>query len=104
MSSLTERVDALFSAWDKEDSPGCALGVMKEGTLLYARGYGMANLEYEVPITPASIFHVASLSKQFTAFSVALLAREGRLSLGEQRKIGEVFIERAYDIVGVAGR
>jgi Beta-lactamase len=64
----------------------------------------MANLEYEVPITPASIFHVASISKQFTAFSVALLEREGRLALGEQRKIGEVFVERACDIVGVIGR
>jgi Beta-lactamase len=82
-SSLTERIDALFSPWDKEDLPGCALGVMKEGTLLYARGYGMANLEYEVPITPASIVHVASISKQFTAFSVALLARQGRLSHDE---------------------
>ncbi|WNG59850.1 serine hydrolase [Archangium gephyra] len=68
-------------------TPGCAVAISLEGALDYARGYGMSNLEYDVPITPDSIFHVASLSKQFTAFSVRLLAQEGKLSLKMLRAI-----------------
>ncbi len=78
-----QRIDAVFAPWDSTHSPGCALGISQNGTPVYSRGYGMANLEYDVPITPNSIFDVASVSKQFTAFSVALLASEGRLSLDE---------------------
>src|SRR5581483_210049 len=61
--ALEVRVDKLFERWDKPGSPGCALAVVKDGAVIYKRGYGMANLEYDVPITPASIFHVASISK-----------------------------------------
>ena len=53
---------------------------MEGGDIVFAKGYGAANLEYGIPITPASVFHVASVSKQFTAMAVALLADEGRLS------------------------
>ena len=81
--SLTERVDRLFVAWDKPDSPGCALAVIKDGKIIYERGYGVANLEYNVPITPTTVFHVASVSKQFTAFAVTMLARQGKLSLDD---------------------
>lgn len=80
---LQERVDAIFAEWDKPDSPGCALGVIQDGELIYARGYGMANLDLDVPISPASVFHVASVSKQFCAVAVALLAEEGKLSLDD---------------------
>ncbi|HET9015561.1 MAG TPA: serine hydrolase domain-containing protein [Thermomicrobiaceae bacterium] len=82
-SERAERVDALFAEWDRSDSPGCALGVVQGGELVYARGYGMANLDLGVAITPASVFHVASVSKQFTAITVALLAREGKLALDD---------------------
>src|SRR5579884_198857 len=82
-AGLTAQVDALFAAWDRSDAPGAALAVVQEGEIVYKRGYGMANLEYGVPITPATIFHVASLSKQFTAFAINLLALEGRLSLDD---------------------
>jgi len=81
--SLPDRVDALFAPWDKPGSPGCALGVIRDGQLIYKRGYGMANLEYDIPISPTSVFWIASTSKQFTAFSVALLARQGKLSLDD---------------------
>jgi CubicO group peptidase (beta-lactamase class C family) len=89
---MTEKVDALFTPWDKPDSPGCALAVVREGGIVYRRGYGLANLEYEVPITPATIFHVASVSKQFTAMAVILLAHEGKLSLDDdiRRHVPEV--------------
>lgn len=77
------RIDALFAAWDSPNTPGCAVGVSRDGVLDYARGYGMSNLEVDVPITPGSVFHVASISKQFTAFSVGLLARDGKLSMDD---------------------
>jgi len=82
-SSLTSKVDAIFSRWDQNDSPGCALAVIRNGTVIYQRGYGMANLEHEIPIVPKSIFHVASISKQFTAMALAILAHEGKLSLDD---------------------
>jgi CubicO group peptidase (beta-lactamase class C family) len=76
-------VDALFAQWDKPDSPGCALGVIKDGNFIYKRGYGMANLDYNIPISPNTSFYIASTSKQFTAASIALLAREGKISLDD---------------------
>jgi len=80
----TARIDAIFAPWDRPDSPGVALGLVQGGELAYARGYGSANLEYGLPITPRSIFHVASVSKQFAAFCVVLLAQEGALSLDDE--------------------
>ncbi|MCP3166435.1 serine hydrolase domain-containing protein [Myxococcus qinghaiensis] len=77
------RVDAIFSPWSGKATPGCAVGVSRDGVLDYARGYGMANLEYALPLTPRSVFNLASISKQFTAFSVGLLAQEGKLSLDD---------------------
>lgn len=80
---LTKKVDQLFAAWDKPDSPGVAIAVIKDGAVVYKRGYGSANLEYDIPITPATVFHVASVSKQFTAFAVTQLANQGKLSLDD---------------------
>ena len=87
MASITEQVDQVFAAWDKPDSPGCALAVMQDGEIVYKRGYGMADLEHDVPITPATIFHLASVSKQFTAFAIALLAAEGKVSLDDEVRL-----------------
>ena len=81
--ALTAKVDELFAKWDKWDSPGAALAVVKDGEIIYKRGYGSAQLEYNIPITPSTIFHVASVSKQFTAFAINLLADEGKLSLDD---------------------
>ncbi len=77
------RVDSVFSEYDRTDSPGCALGVIRDGELIYARGYGMANLDLGVAITPASVFRIGSTSKQFTAAAVVLAARNGELSLDD---------------------
>ena len=74
------RIDRIFAPWAAPDRPGCAVSVIQGGDVLFAKGYGAANLEYDVPITPATVFHVASVSKQFTALAVALLAAEGRVS------------------------
>lgn len=80
---VTDRIDGVFREWDRRDSPGCALGVYRDGELIHARGFGMANLEHGAPIRPDSIFHVASISKQFTSLCVALLEQDGALSLDD---------------------
>lgn len=79
--NVFDRVDLLFAPWDRPDSPGASLAVSRDGELVYARGYGSAHLEHDVPITPDTVFHVASVSKQFAAFAAALLAERGLLSL-----------------------
>ena len=80
---LARQVDGIFGKWDRADSPGCALGIYKDGQIIYGRGYGMADLNDDVPVTPATVFHVASMSKQFTAASIVLLAQRGKLFLDD---------------------
>jgi CubicO group peptidase (beta-lactamase class C family) len=80
---VAKQVDAVFTKWDRPDSPGCALGVYRGGQIVYKRGYGMEDLNEEVQITPGTVFHVASMSKQFTAASIVLLAQRGKLSLDD---------------------
>src|SRR5580692_2301494 len=80
---ITKQVDKVFEKWNKPDSPGCALGIYQDGLVVYKRGFGMANLEYSCPITPSTVFHVASVSKQFTAYALHLLASEGKCLLDD---------------------
>lgn len=79
-----QRIDSVFAKFDGTARPGCALGVSRNGTSAYQRGYGMADLQNGLAITPESIFHVASVSKQFAAFAVALLAEDGKVSLDDE--------------------
>ena len=72
-------VDRVFAAYDRADTPGCAVAVYRSGEIAYARGYGLASLEHRVPITPQTVFDIGSTSKQFTAFSILLLERDGKL-------------------------
>jgi CubicO group peptidase (beta-lactamase class C family) len=81
--SLTARVDSIFAVFDRTDRPGCALGVYRDGRIVYARGYGMANLELGVAITPRTVFDVGSVSKQFAALTMSLLEGDGKLRLDE---------------------
>lgn len=81
--TLRTKVDAVFTGWDRSNSPGCALGISERGKVVYERGYGMSDLQHALAIAPQSIFHVASVSKQFTAFAVAMLAEDGKLSLDD---------------------
>jgi CubicO group peptidase (beta-lactamase class C family) len=74
-------VDEVFADLAKPGSPGCALGVARGGKILYERGYGLANLEEKVSITPESVFDIGSTSKQFTAASIVLLEKQGKLSV-----------------------
>lgn len=82
-TNLTERVDQLFRAFDSATSPGCAIGVVQDGALVYERGYGSENLDYNRPLTSASAFYTASVSKQFSAAVMALLADQGHISLDD---------------------
>jgi CubicO group peptidase (beta-lactamase class C family) len=81
--SQAARVDQLFAAWDRKDAPGCAVGISRNGDILYKHGYGMANLERNVPITPDTVFGIASITKAFTAMSILLAAEQGKLSLDD---------------------
>jgi CubicO group peptidase (beta-lactamase class C family) len=80
---LAKKVDAFLSQWDKNDMPGCAVGAVKDGKLVYKRAFGMANLDHDVPNTTSTLFNLASSSKPFTAASIALLAQQGKLSLDD---------------------
>jgi CubicO group peptidase (beta-lactamase class C family) len=75
-------VDTLFARWNTA-TPGCAVGVGVKGKPVLERAYGMADLEHDVPNAPDTIFEAGSVSKQFTAAAVLLLAREGKLSIDD---------------------
>jgi CubicO group peptidase (beta-lactamase class C family) len=80
--SVVRRIDGVFARYPA-DAPGCALGVFQDGRISLAKGYGLANVEYGVPITPQTPFIMGSVSKQFTAATIALLVEQGRLSLDD---------------------
>ena len=81
--TLGDQVDEIFASWDSKDSPGAAVAVVQNGAIVYKKAYGMANLEYDIPNSPSTVFHIASVSKQFTAFSILLLEKAGKLSLDD---------------------
>lgn len=81
--STIKKIDALFKQWDTKNSPGCTIGIVRGDSIIYAKGYGMANLEYDVAITPETVFHMASISKQFTGYAMVLLAKQGKLKLDD---------------------
>src|SRR5579871_5740824 len=82
-SPEAKQVDAIFADLAKPGSPGCALAVARGGKIIYEKGYGLANLEQEVPITPRTVFDIGSTSKQFTASSILLLEKQGKLSVND---------------------
>src|SRR4051812_22947899 len=77
------QVDKVFADLQKPGSPGCALAVLKNGHTVYGKGYGLASVELNAPITPQTIFDLGSTSKQFTAASILLLEQEGKLSVND---------------------
>src|SRR5262249_35209206 len=84
---LPAAVDRLFAPWDRKDSPGCALAVIRDGQIIHQRGYGMADLEHGIAITSATVFNIASVSKQFTVFLIMLLVHAGLLSLDDDVRL-----------------
>lgn len=83
-TSQSRDVDRLFAGYIDGIEPGCAVGVTKNGAPVHARGYGYANLDHELPLTPDSIFRIASVSKQFTVAAIALLEESGALTLDDE--------------------
>ena len=81
--ALASKVNEIFAEYDKTSSPGCTVGLYQGAQILYRHAYGMANLDHDVKLKPASVFHVASVSKQFTAAAILLLAGEGKLSIDD---------------------
>ena len=79
----SQQVDQLFAPYDRPNSPGCSVGIIRDGKFVYRKSYGEASLELGVPLTSQSVFYMASLSKQFTAASVVLAAEEVFLSLDD---------------------
>jgi CubicO group peptidase (beta-lactamase class C family) len=70
-----------LKASGKAGTPGVSVAVIQHGKPVYEKGYGLANLQYDIPVTPQTIYHVASVSKQFTAMALVLLEEDGKLSL-----------------------
>jgi CubicO group peptidase (beta-lactamase class C family)/translation initiation factor IF-1 len=87
-----KQIDQFFTQWNNLESPGAAVAVEKDGKLIYKKGFGSAELEYNIPITSRTVFHIASVSKQFTCFSILLLEKQGKLSINDdiRRYIPEV--------------
>lgn len=83
LNSLETRIDSIFTQFDDSNKPGASVAVIKNGAIVFKKGYGSANLEYNIPNTPSTIFHIASISKQFTVFSILLLADQGKLTLDD---------------------
>jgi CubicO group peptidase (beta-lactamase class C family) len=78
-----DKINKLFEKYNNVNSPGVAVTVIKDGKVIHNKGYGIANLEYGIPITPTTVFHIGSVSKQFTAFAILLLESQGKLSLND---------------------
>lgn len=82
-STPEKQIDQLFTVWNNLNTPGAAVAVAKDGKVIFEKGYGSTELEYNIPITSGTVFHIASVSKQFTAFSILLLEKEGKLSIND---------------------
>lgn len=81
-----DKVDSIFTKFAEPGSPGCALAIMKDGQIIYRKGYGLANIEHNVPVIPSTVFNIGSESKQFTAFAILLLADAGKLDLDDDMR------------------
>jgi CubicO group peptidase (beta-lactamase class C family) len=81
--AIQQKVDAIFATYNNPDSPGCAVGIVRDGDFVYKRGFGMGSIELQSPLSRESVFYMGSVSKQFTAASVVLAAEKGYLSLDD---------------------
>ena len=81
--SIVKKIDSLFTQWNTPNSPGCAVGIIRNDSLVFTKGYGMANLEYAIANEPSTLFHMASVSKQFAGYAIVQLARQGKLTLDD---------------------
>lgn len=80
-ADLSAAIDEVFAGIDRETEPGCVAGVIHKGEYVHKQGYGLANLEYLIPLDSGSVFRTGSVGKQFTAMAIAILAERGDLDL-----------------------
>ena len=85
MSDLSKKIDLLFD--DRSEKPGCAVGLVENGEYIHSKGYGLANLEHEIPIGMDTIFRIGSVSKQFTTMAIAILEEKDELSFEDEMKV-----------------
>ena len=85
MSDLSKKIDLLFD--DRSQKPGCAVALVENGEYIHSKGYGLANLEHEIPIGMDTIFRIGSVSKQFTTMAIAILEEKGELSFEDEMKV-----------------
>lgn len=76
--NINSKIDAIFARWDTRQHPGMAIAVKYKGEIVHMRGYGMADLDHNIEVTPQTVFHVASVAKQFTAMCVVLLSQQNK--------------------------
>jgi CubicO group peptidase (beta-lactamase class C family) len=79
----SQEIDSIFKQWSKRNVPGGAIGIIKDGELMYSKGYGIADLEHDIKISPSSVFNICSISKEFVSFSLLLLEEQGKLNLDD---------------------
>jgi len=80
-SAMVASIDEIFVTYNRTDSPGCSVGVIRNGRMVFEKGYGIANLDWGIPNSPATVFYVGSISKQFAAAAIAILFLEGKIDL-----------------------
>lgn len=80
----TDHIDRIFSEWNQSQNPGAAISIVKDGQVIFSKGYGSANLELEHPILPSTVFYIGSVSKQFVSFCILLLEEQGKLQLDDR--------------------
>src|ERR1700690_4362654 len=79
-----EKADALLAGLIQTNDPGFAVLVAQNGKILFEKGYGLADREHDVPVTPQTIFRIGSMTKQFTATAILKLQEEGKLSVDDK--------------------
>ena len=100
-SLLSAQMDSIFAPWNRPDGPGAAVVVLQDSSIAFERGYGSAHLEYGLPVTPSTVFLVASVSKQFTAFAAAMLAERGAFSLDDPVRTYVPELQAATDSITI---
>lgn len=83
--NIDKQVERLFSKYDSM-TPGVAVAIVKNGKVVFKKGYGAANLEFDIPLTTKTVLNIGSISKQFTAFAIYLLEKQGKLSLEDDAR------------------
>jgi CubicO group peptidase (beta-lactamase class C family) len=83
-AATEKKLDEVFAPWDKKDQPGGVVGVFMDGKVVYAKGFGLANMEHNVPMTADSVLDIGSVSKHFTSTCILLLQEEGKVNIDDE--------------------